>query len=53
MTMAAMSSCGRWAVDDATRSDGRAVGNVKRAGSDNNGKQQDWVANVAMKAGGG
>ena len=52
LTVAAMSSRGRWAADNATRSDGRLAGNVTRVGSNNDGKQQDPAVNIAMKEGG-
>jgi hypothetical protein len=52
MKAAAMPLRRRWASDNATRSNGRVRDNVTRAGSNVNGKQQDWAANIAMKVGG-
>jgi hypothetical protein len=53
MTAAAMSSLGWRAADDATRSDSGVADDATRADGDDDGKQQDWAANVATKAGGG
>ena len=50
MMAAAMSSCRRRAADDTTRSDGGAADDATRAGSNYDGKQQDWAANVGIMA---
>jgi len=52
MTAAAMSSRGRQAADDATRSDGGATDDVTRAGGNYGGKCHNCAVNVATKAGG-
>ena len=43
----------RWIRRTMRQDQTETVDNATRAGGDEDSKQQDWVANVAMKAGGG